>query len=171
MKEIKEHPWYLKDLPQYIIDLSHAHSKQAHEVDYDIVKKLFTLNINLVGRSEEEIIKAIKEKKNTDFCGIYELLYHDKMKKDCLNIQNTNNSSSHPDDDPLTSAFSSSSPRSTSNQGGSKLKQFRTLKHTLMHCEESCIEDCTPQRVNSNASNPVAKSDPCNSYTLLSTRH
>jgi hypothetical protein len=32
----------------------------------------------------EEVIKAIKEKRNTDFCGIYELYYHDKMKRMCF---------------------------------------------------------------------------------------
>lgn len=29
------------------------------------------------------MVKNIKEKKNTDFCGTYELMCHDKMKKSC----------------------------------------------------------------------------------------
>ena len=44
------------------------------------------LNMNLQNRTEEEIIKAIKDKKNTDFCGIYELYNHDKLKKECFKI-------------------------------------------------------------------------------------
>jgi len=31
------------------------------------------LNLNLNNRTEEEVVKTIKDKKNTDFCGIYEL--------------------------------------------------------------------------------------------------
>jgi hypothetical protein len=42
--------------------------------------------MNLQNRTEEEIIKAIKDKKNTDFCGIYELYNHDKLKKECFKI-------------------------------------------------------------------------------------
>jgi|LauGreDrversion4_2_1035121.scaffolds.fasta_scaffold20766_6 hypothetical protein len=42
MKEIKEHPWYLKDLPKYLQDLSLMHSK-ATEIDMEIVRKLFTV--------------------------------------------------------------------------------------------------------------------------------
>jgi hypothetical protein len=40
--------------------------------------------MNLGGKSKEEVIAAIKEKKNTDFCGVYELFYHDKLKKNCM---------------------------------------------------------------------------------------
>lgn len=43
--------------------------------------------MNLQGRTKEDIVKAVKDKKNTDFCGIYELYFHDKLKKECLNIQ------------------------------------------------------------------------------------
>ena len=38
MKEIKEHPWYKRDLPQYIQDLSIiASKKKTEEVNTDIV--------------------------------------------------------------------------------------------------------------------------------------
>jgi len=40
--------------------------------------------MNLGGKSKDEVIAAIKEKKNTDFCGVYELFYHDKLKKNCM---------------------------------------------------------------------------------------
>jgi phage gp16-like protein len=62
------------------------HSRPV-EIDRDIVNKLFQLTPALRERSEEEIIKAIKDKKNTDFCGIYELFYHDKLKQECFKIQ------------------------------------------------------------------------------------
>jgi hypothetical protein len=39
------------------------------------------------GRNEDEVVKTIKDKKNTDFCGIYELYYHDNLKKECFKIQ------------------------------------------------------------------------------------
>jgi len=42
------------------------------------------MNINLQGKTFGEIVEAIKHKKNTDYCGIYELMYHEKMKKDCF---------------------------------------------------------------------------------------
>jgi hypothetical protein len=32
-------------------------------------------------------VKAVKEKKNTDFCGIYELINHEKLKKKCFESQ------------------------------------------------------------------------------------
>ena len=46
MKEIKDHPWYLKDLPVYLQELSLMHVKKQQEVDLDIVKKIFSLNMN-----------------------------------------------------------------------------------------------------------------------------
>ena len=45
IQEIKEHPWYLKDLPKYLQDLSLLHSKSV-EIDRDIVKRLFTVSKN-----------------------------------------------------------------------------------------------------------------------------
>jgi serine/threonine protein kinase len=27
MREIKDHPWYLKNLPKYLLDLSNTHAK------------------------------------------------------------------------------------------------------------------------------------------------
>jgi hypothetical protein len=33
------------------------------------------------------VVLAIKEKRNTDFCGVYELYYHDKVKRECFMSQ------------------------------------------------------------------------------------
>ena len=46
MKEIKEHPWYLKDLPEYLGDIQYLSPKKLAEVDMDIIKKLFTVFLN-----------------------------------------------------------------------------------------------------------------------------
>lgn len=47
------------------------------------------MNLNLLGKTSEDIAKQIKEKKNTDYCGVYELLIHEKMKKKCFETQDT----------------------------------------------------------------------------------
>ena len=36
------------------------------------------------GRPREEVIRNIREKKNTDYCGMYELYYQEKLKRDCF---------------------------------------------------------------------------------------
>lgn len=43
MKEIKEHIWYLKDLPLYLQELSEKHVKKQHEIDNEIIQKIFTV--------------------------------------------------------------------------------------------------------------------------------
>lgn len=45
MREIKDHPWYLKNLPKYLQDLSLQNQRSSHNVDIDIVKKLFEVMI------------------------------------------------------------------------------------------------------------------------------
>ena len=40
---------------------------------------------HMQGKSPEEIEKLIRDKKNNEICGIYELMYHDKLKKECFN--------------------------------------------------------------------------------------
>lgn len=90
-------------------------------------------------RSQEDVIKAIKDKKNTDFCGIYELFFHDKMKKECLNIQQKC-FDENPGGDPLGLdnhlSYMVNSPKSTTSSScmGKQNKKFKTLKHMLMHC-------------------------------------
>ncbi len=43
--------------------------------------------MNLPNRLIEEVQKSIKEKKNCDFTGVYEILSHDKLKKQCFSNQ------------------------------------------------------------------------------------
>ena len=38
----------------------------------------------MYGKTFDEVVTAIKKKKNTEYCGIYELMYHDTIKKDCF---------------------------------------------------------------------------------------
>jgi hypothetical protein len=42
------------------------------------------MNLNLHGLSLDEVVKSIKEKKNTDYCGVYELMHHNKLKNECF---------------------------------------------------------------------------------------
>jgi len=42
MSEIKHHPWYLQDLPSYLLNISQI-SQNPQPVDEEIVKKLFTV--------------------------------------------------------------------------------------------------------------------------------
>ncbi len=43
--------------------------------------------MNIQERTFEDIVQAIKEKRNTDFCGVYELYNHDKIKRKCLGVK------------------------------------------------------------------------------------
>ena len=74
LNEIQEHPWYNKDLPLRSIE-----SRQ--QIDFEIVKELFDLNFN-ISKSFEEVCQEILNKRNFDYCGAYELMKHDKMKRD-----------------------------------------------------------------------------------------
>ncbi|CDW76900.1 snf1-related protein kinase catalytic subunit alpha kin10 [Stylonychia lemnae] len=93
--KIKEGKYYMPnnispdDLPSYLLNISQI-SQNPQPVDEEIVKKLFTLNLNLQGRNYQDVLQSIQEKKNTDYCGVYELFYHDKIKKECFQQQNTN---------------------------------------------------------------------------------
>ena len=37
------------------------------------------MKLNFHGMRVDEIRQAIREKKNTDYCGVYELLLHEKL--------------------------------------------------------------------------------------------
>ena len=50
------------------------------EIDKSIADKVFSYSKILQNRTYEEMIKAIREKRNNEFCGVYELLTHDKLK-------------------------------------------------------------------------------------------
>lgn len=49
----------------------------------EILNKVL-LYTNKINKPVEDVIKSIKEKRNTDYCGIYELYYHEKLKKLCF---------------------------------------------------------------------------------------
>lgn len=50
-------------------------------VDKKIVQELFKLNLNIT-KSFDEVCQDILNKRNTDYCGAYELIKHDKLKKE-----------------------------------------------------------------------------------------
>jgi len=55
------------------------------EVDEDIVEELFKLNLNLDRNNIEDIKKSIKQRRNVDFCVIYDFLSHQKFIDKCFN--------------------------------------------------------------------------------------
>jgi serine/threonine protein kinase len=85
LAEIKEHPWFAQDMPAYLLDQGINPLRKENEIDHEIVKKLFTLNFeNPITKSYDEVVKDIRDKKNTDYCGAFELMRHDKLKKECF---------------------------------------------------------------------------------------
>lgn len=54
-----------------------------NQIDNAIVNQLFQFNPN-IGKSFEEVCQDILNKRNTDYCGAYELMRHDKLKKECF---------------------------------------------------------------------------------------
>jgi len=44
------------------------------------------LNLN-ISKSFEEVCQDIMNKRNTDYCGAYELIKHDKLKNECFKIK------------------------------------------------------------------------------------
>lgn len=55
------------------------------QIDTQIVQELFTLNLN-ISKTFEEVCQDILNKRNTDYCGAYELMKHDKLKSECFKI-------------------------------------------------------------------------------------
>ena len=55
------------------------------QIDEDIVRDLFNLNLN-IQKSFEEVKHDIMNKRNTDYCGAYELMKHDKLKNECFKV-------------------------------------------------------------------------------------
>jgi len=67
----------------------HIIKKEEDKVDKDIVQSLYQvgleshpqMNLSLEGKSKDDVLKAIREKRNLEFCAVYELLLHDKVKQ------------------------------------------------------------------------------------------
>lgn len=56
------------------------------QIDTQIVHELFQLNLN-INKSFDEVSQDILNKRNTDYCGAYELMKHDKLKNECFKIK------------------------------------------------------------------------------------
>lgn len=89
LQEIQEHIWFTKDLPEYLhyCNKNQINSKNA-QIDSSIVNELFRYNSN-IGKTYDEVCQDILNKRNTDYCGAYELIKHDKLKKECFKNQST----------------------------------------------------------------------------------
>jgi hypothetical protein len=61
------------------------------QIDTQIVHELFSLNLN-INKSFDEVSQDILNKRNTDYCGAYELMKHDKLKNECFKIKGKDNS-------------------------------------------------------------------------------
>lgn len=55
------------------------------QIDTQIAQELFTLNLNIT-KTFDEVCQDILNKRNTDYCGAYELMKHDKLKSECFKI-------------------------------------------------------------------------------------
>jgi len=88
LQEIQEHTWYQKKLPDYLhfITKNQINNKNA-QIDQQIVQELFSLNLNIT-KTFDEVCQDILNKRNTDYCGAYELMKHDKLKNDCFSAAN-----------------------------------------------------------------------------------
>lgn len=77
IEDIKEHPWFNKNLAGYLFDFKQIYSYNSiKQVDQELYEKLLTLNLGLNPADEKKIKKAIMKKENLDFWGVYnELLY------------------------------------------------------------------------------------------------
>lgn len=48
--------------------------------------ELFKLDLNIT-KSFDEVCQDIMNKRNTDYCGAYELMKHDKLKNECFKLK------------------------------------------------------------------------------------
>jgi hypothetical protein len=73
-------------LPDYLhyITKQQLNTKNA-QIDTEIVKALFSFNLNIT-KTFDEVCQDILNKRNTDYCGAYELMKHDKLKSECFKI-------------------------------------------------------------------------------------
>eukprot|EP00347_Sterkiella_histriomuscorum_P017842 403347765 len=92
MKEIREHEWFLGvnskssqivQLPQYLCLWDRGYIQSEHGIDEHIVEQLFEIGLRTEGLTKDDIIRQVKDKKNTEITGCYELYYHDKIQKLC----------------------------------------------------------------------------------------
>ena len=79
IEEVKSHSWFNTDLDSYLFDSNLLYRNNPKVIDSEILDKLigFGLNINL--SDENKIEKAIQNKENRDFGGVYQELIHEKV--------------------------------------------------------------------------------------------
>jgi hypothetical protein len=67
-------------------------NNKSNQIDRQIVKELFTFNLNIT-KDFDEVCQDILNKRNTDYCGAYELIKHDKIKNECFKTKRQGNDS------------------------------------------------------------------------------
>ena len=84
---------------------------------------MFNLNLSIT-KSFEEVCQDILNKRNTDYCGAYELIKHDKLKKEYFQSGNNNKKMNN-----YMMAASGGTPRQSENSDtDKKYKKKGTLK-------------------------------------------
>jgi hypothetical protein len=74
------------DLPLHILKQTYTLSSNL-EVDMEIVGQIMQLEMSNQGLTQQQVIKAIQDHKNCDFCAVYELMLHNKQKKEFIQLQ------------------------------------------------------------------------------------
>jgi len=83
LSEIKRHRWFLQDLPSYLQELSRANLRNDNQVDKDVVRHLINID-QRIKKNFDEVCKDIADKRAIDYVGSYELIKHDKLKRECF---------------------------------------------------------------------------------------
>ena len=73
----------MESIPAYLNELSKAPLRYENVVDLEIVKRLFQVD-QRIQKTFEEVCNDISHKKSIDYVGSYELMKHDKLKRECF---------------------------------------------------------------------------------------
>ncbi len=80
LSEIQEHPWFSRDLPDYLhfVSKPQKNNKKA-QLDTGIVKAQFSLNLN-IQKSMEAVCQDLQNQRINDYGGAYKLRHEHNMK-------------------------------------------------------------------------------------------
>ncbi|CDW81311.1 snf1-related protein kinase catalytic subunit alpha kin10-like [Stylonychia lemnae] len=89
MREIRDHLWFQQEsVPSYLRMWEQDLDQKQHQVDSAIVDQLFKIpGLELDVLKPDDVTQQVKDKKNNSITGIYELLNHDKIKQQCVELK------------------------------------------------------------------------------------
>jgi serine/threonine protein kinase len=77
IEEIKEHPWFTKDLDKYLFDFKFIHDeKYTKNINEKVLADLYRIKPDIRRLDEKVVRSSIINKDGHDFCGIYNELSH-----------------------------------------------------------------------------------------------